>query len=122
VQFANDILLLSSDCEVVGIDEAQFFDDSIVDVANKMADAGKRVIIAGLDMDYSGKPFYPFQNLMAIAEHITKMHAICMRCGALASYSYRTNISEEKVVLGETDLYEARCRKCFNEGMKKRRE
>lgn len=120
VDFANDILLLSSDCEVVGIDEAQFFDEDIVAVANTLANNGKRVIIAGLDMYYSGKPFFPMQDLMAIAEDITKMHAICMKCGGLASYSYRTDVSEEKVVLGERDLYEARCRRCFNEGMKKR--
>ena len=85
VQFANDILLLSSDCEVVGIDEAQFFDENILEVSNSLANAGRRVIIAGLDMDYTGQPFSPMENLMAIAEHVTKMRAICMKCGALAS-------------------------------------
>jgi len=122
VEFAEDIVMFSSDCEVVGIDEAQFFDKSIVKVSNILANAGKRVIIAGLDMDYTGKPFYPMQDLMAVAEFVTKMHAVCMKCGALASYSYRTDVSREKVVLGEKDLYEARCRRCFKEGMKDRSE
>lgn len=122
VQFASDIFLLSGNCDVVGIDEAQFFDPEIVNVSQKLANMGKRVIIAGLDMDYLGKPFAPMNNLMAIAEFVTKMHAICMRCGALASFSFRLDRSDEHVMLGEKDLYEARCRKCFIEGMKERKK
>lgn len=116
VQFANDIMLLSGNCDVVGIDEAQFFDESLVDVTEKLAASGKRVIIAGLDMDFEGKPFGPIPNLMARAEYITKVHAICMKCGALASYSYRLTDDKQKVMLGEHSSYEARCRKCFIEG------
>ncbi|AWW30653.1 thymidine kinase [Echinicola strongylocentroti] len=113
VQFADDILLLAGDCDVVGIDEVQFFDEQIVRVANQLAIAGKRVIIAGLDMDFEGRPFDPMPQLLAAAEYVTKVHAICMKCGDLASYSYRLTPAKEKVVLGEKDSYEARCRKCF---------
>ncbi|GGF34094.1 thymidine kinase [Echinicola rosea] len=115
VQFADDIILLAGDCDVVGIDEAQFFDQQIVTVANKLATAGKRVIMAGLDMDFEGRPFDPMPQLLASAEYVTKVHAICMKCGDLASYSYRLTPAKEKVVLGEKDSYEARCRKCFYE-------
>ncbi|MDN5203335.1 thymidine kinase [Fulvivirgaceae bacterium BMA10] len=118
VSFANDILLLASECEIVGIDEAQFFDDQLVEVCVKLADSGKRVIVAGLDMDFSGKPFEPVPSLMAVAAFITKVHAICMRCGDVASYSYRLNKSQEKVLVGEQEEYEARCRRCFIQGMK----
>lgn len=121
VQFASDILLLSGSCDVVAIDEAQFFDPEIVHVTKKLADMGKRVIVAGLDMDYMGKPFAPMNNLISIAEFVTKMHAICMRCGALASFSFRLDHSNDHVMIGEKDLYEARCRKCFREGMKARK-
>jgi thymidine kinase len=103
---------------VVGLDEAQFFDEGIVDVCDQLANTGKRVIIAGLDMDYMGKPFGCMPQLMAIAEYVTKVHAICMVCGEVASHSYRLSPSSERVLLGETDLYEARCRRCFNLGEK----
>jgi thymidine kinase len=116
VQFADDIILLAGNCEVVGIDEVQFFDDRIVNVANVLANSGKRVILAGLDMDFEGNPFDPMPQLLAIAEYVTKVHAICMKCGDLASYSYRLVEVKDKVVLGEKESYEARCRKCFFEG------
>lgn len=115
VNFAEDILLLSGDCDVVGIDEVQFFDDQIVVVAQKLANQGKRVIMAGLDMDFEGKPFEPMPRLMAIAEFVDKVHAICMKCGDLAAFSFRLSDSKQKVILGEKESYEARCRKCFNE-------
>jgi thymidine kinase len=117
VQFASDILLLAGDCDVIGIDESQFFDDSLPEVCNRLADQGKRVIVAGLDMDFEARPFGPMPLIMAAAEFVTKVHAICMKCGAIASYSYRLNANTEKVMLGEKSTYEARCRKCFNEGM-----
>lgn len=113
---ASEIIALSGDAEVVGLDEAQFFDESIAAVCDELANSGKRVIIAGLDMDYLGKPFGCMPQLMAIAEYVTKVHAICMVCGEVASHSYRLSPSNEKVLLGETDLYEARCRRCFNLG------
>lgn len=116
VHSSEEILLMTSDCEVVGIDEAQFFDRGIVEVVNKLAENGKRVIIAGLDMDSRGMPFGPMPNLMSIAEYVTKVHAICMVCGDIANYSYRKVPSEEQVMLGESDSYEARCRKCFHAG------
>ena len=115
VGFAGDILLLSGTCDVVGIDEAQFFDEEIVRVVQLLANQGKRVILAGLDMDFEGKPFDPMPKLMAIAEYVTKVHAICMQCGDLAAFSYRLSGAKEKVMLGEKDSYEARCRKCFYE-------
>jgi thymidine kinase len=115
VSFAGDILLLSGTCDVVGIDEAQFFDEEIVRVVQLLANQGKRVILAGLDMDFEGKPFDPIPKLMAIAEYVTKVHAICMQCGDLAAFSYRLSAATEKVMLGEKDSYEARCRKCFHE-------
>jgi len=118
VHFANDIILLSGNCDVVGIDEVQFFDQQIVHVANVLARAGKRVILAGLDMDFEGQPFEPMPQLMAIAEYVTKVHAICMKCGELASYSFRLSDSKEKVMLGEKESYEARCRRCFYEDKK----
>jgi len=114
VDTAANILLLAYDVDVVGIDEAQFFDDGLVDVCNKLANQGIRVIVAGLDMDYLGIPFGPIPDLMAIAEHITKVHAICMRCGSLASYSFRKTHDENRVLLGEKDAYEPLCRECFN--------
>lgn len=115
VNFAEDILLLSGDCDVVGIDEVQFFDDQIVIVAQKLANQGKRVIMAGLDMDFEGNPFEPMPRLMAIAEYVDKVHAICMKCGDLAAFSFRLSDSKQKVMLGEKESYEARCRKCFYE-------
>lgn len=115
VNFADDILLLSGNCDVVGIDEVQFFDEQIVSVAQKLANQGKRVILAGLDMDFEGNPFEPMPKLMAVAEYVTKIHAICMKCGDLAAFSFRLADSKQKVMLGEKDSYEARCRKCFYE-------
>ena len=122
VNFASDILLLAGDCDVVGIDEAQFFDSSIVDVCNALANQGKRVIVAGLDMDFEGKPFGPMPNLLAIAEFVTKVHAICAQTGELASFSFRLAPQESQVLLGEKTEYEARSRKAFNEGMQKRKK
>ena len=115
VQSASQILMYSHDYDVVGIDEAQFFDDEIVAVCNKLADAGTRVIVAGLDMDYTGKPFGPMPALLASAEYVDKVHAICISCGGLAQYSHRTIDQEGLVVLGETDNYEPLCRHCFLE-------
>ncbi len=119
VQFANDILLLASDCDLIGIDEAQFFDPEIVDVSVRLANMGKRVIVAVLDMDYLARPFAPMNDLMAVAEFVTKTHAICVCCGAIASYTYRKYDSDVRVVLGEKDSYEARCRRCYYKGMEK---
>ncbi len=119
VETASNILFYSKDFEVVGIDEAQFFDDELSAVCNKLADEGKRVIVAGLDMDFSGKPFGPIPSLMATAEYVTKVHAICMKCGNLAQYSHRTVKDDKLVVLGEKDSYEPLCRKCFNEARRK---
>ncbi len=117
VETASSILLLTSDVEVVGIDEAQFFDEALVDVCNKLADSGVRVIVAGLDMDFKGIPFGPMPGLLAIAEEVTKVRAICMRCGSLASYSFRLADSDKKVLLGEKDNYEPLCRECFVEAV-----
>jgi thymidine kinase len=119
VQFSQDILLLAGNSEVVGIDEAQFFDDHLIEVVNKLADQGKRVIVAGLDMDYKGKPFGPMPALMAVAEFVTKVHPICIKCGALAVYSHRLTKEEARVVIGEKKTYEPLCRKCYNESDKK---
>ncbi len=118
----QEIFLWTSDCEVVGIDEAQFFDDSLVEVCVTLANSGKRVIAAGLDMDFQGNPFGSMPALMAVAEFVTKVHAICAVCGSVASYSFRLNASQEKVLLGETESYEARCRRCFNEGMREQNQ
>lgn len=115
VQYATEILLLSGNCDVVGIDEAQFFDYDLIDVCTKLSNAGKRVIVAGLDMDFEGKPFGPMPNLLAMAEFVTKVHAICMKCGNVATYSYRLTSQKDKVVFGESEKYEARCRNCFFE-------
>ena len=104
---------VAEDTQVVGIDEAQFFDMEIVAAVNKLAENGKRVIVAGLDQDYTGKPFEPMPQLLSIAEFITKTHAICVKCGATANYSQRTVESEARVEVGASDKYEARCRKCF---------
>jgi thymidine kinase len=113
VNSAHEILILSADSQVIGIDEAQFFDEGLVEVCTKLADSGKRVIVAGLDMDFQGKPFGPIPQLLAIAEYVTKVHAICVICGELASYSYRKTKNNAQVMLGETESYEARCRKCM---------
>jgi thymidine kinase len=114
VDNASAILLLAGDVKVVGIDEAQFFDNTIIDVCNKLADSGIRIVIAGLDMDFTGKPFGPMPGLLAIAEYVTKVHAICMRCGNLAQFSFRKSDEEQVVVLGEKDKYEPLCRSCYN--------
>ena len=119
VDNASAILLLAGDCNVVGIDEAQFFDNSIVEVCNALADDGIRIVIAGLDMDFSGKPFGPMPALLAIAEFVTKVHAICMRCGNLAQYSFRKSEDDKVVLLGEKNLYEPLCRNCYNAALNK---
>jgi thymidine kinase len=113
VENASSILLLASGVEVVGIDEAQFFDGSLVEVCTRLADAGTRVIVAGLDMDFAGNPFGPMPALMAVAEYISKVHAICVRCGNLANYSYRKVKDDKIVMLGEKDIYEPICRSCY---------
>jgi thymidine kinase len=119
VDNASAILLLASDVNVVGIDEAQFFDASIVEVCNTLADNGIRIVVAGLDMDFMGKPFGPMPALLAIAEYVTKVHAICMQCGNLAQYSFRKSDEEQVVVLGEKDKYEPLCRTCYNKAIGK---
>ena len=119
VQNASQILFYAEEFEVVGIDEAQFFGNELVDVCDELAKKGKRVVVAGLDMDYLGKPFGPIPLLMATAEYVTKVHAICMRCGNLASYSHRTIKNDKLVVLGETESYEPLCRKCFATALEK---
>lgn len=114
IRTAREVMAtVEPDTEVVGIDEGQFFDEELVNVANELARRGVRVIIAGLDQDYTGKPFEPMPQLLAIAEYITKTHAICMKCGQPANYSQRTFESEERVAVGASDKYEARCRNCF---------
>jgi thymidine kinase len=110
---SQTILLLAGDVDVVGIDEAQFFDDQLPDVCDQLALKGIRVIIAGLDMDYTGKPFGQMPNLLAKADFITKLHAICVQCGHIANYSYRKTPGGSQVLLGEKDLYEPRCRSCY---------
>lgn len=115
VPLSANILLLASDVRVVGIDEAQFFDMGLIDVCNQLAESGVRVIVAGLDMDYLGKPFGPMPGLLAIAEYVTKVHAICMRCGNLANHSHRMTNESSLVLLGETNNYEPLCRDCFAE-------
>ncbi len=122
VQFASDIILLAGDSDVVGIDEAQFFDEDIVDVCRKLANSGKRVIVAGLDMDAKGEPFGPMPFILAIAEFVTKLHAICTVSGSLASFSYKLTDSDKTVELGEKDIYEARNRKYFYEGQKEKKK
>ena len=102
--------------EVVGIDEGQFFDEELVSVCGRMANLGKRVIVAGLDMDFRGEPFGPMPELLAVAEEVEKVHAICARCGAPASYTQRLSQAQEQVVVGAADIYEARCRRCFDPG------
>jgi thymidine kinase len=114
VPSSGAILLMTGDVDVVGIDEAQFFDGYLVEVCTQLAGRGIRVIVAGLDMDYTGKPFGPMPELMAIAEYVTKVHAICMRCGDLAHHSHRLSANDNLVLLGEKDVYEPLCRHCFN--------
>ena len=113
IKSPSKILEVAEKFDVIGIDEAQFFDDSIVEVCNKLANSGKRVIVAGLDMDYKGNPFGPMPNLLAIAEYVTKVHAICTRSGKMASYTHRIAKSDELILLGDTRKYEALSRKEF---------
>lgn len=116
VPASANIILLANGVDVIGIDEAQFFDDGLVTVCNQLANSGIRVIVAGLDTDYLGKPFGPVPALLAIAEHVTKVHAICMRCGNIANHSYRISEDAGLVVLGERNNYEPLCRDCFYGG------
>jgi len=113
VETSSSILLLGTQTQVVGIDEAQFFDDHLPEVCNILANKGIRVIVAGLDMDFKGRPFGPIPNLIAIAEHVTKVHAVCVCCGAPANYSFRTSSVEGRVLIGEKESYEPRCRNCY---------
>ncbi len=110
------ILLMANDVDVVGIDEAQFFGEEIVNVCQTLAMQGIRVIVAGLDMDYKGKPFGSMPQLLAVADYITKLHAICVKCGNIASISYRKTMQDGQLLLGEKDTYEPRCRKCYQKG------
>ncbi len=119
VDAASNILLLVSNVDVVGIDEAQFFDEALLDVCNSLANNGVRVIVAGLDMDFMGNPFGPMPAILAAAEYVTKVHAICMHCGNLAHYSYRKVESNKLVLLGETSEYEPLCRDCYNKVINK---
>lgn len=114
IENSQTILLLANEVDVVGIDEAQFFDDQLPDVCDQLALRGIRVIIAGLDMDYLGKPFGQMPFLLAKADYITKLHAICVKCGNIANYSYRKSAQQNQVLLGEKDLYEPRCRYCYH--------
>ena len=114
VDHSSAILLYGSNSEVVGIDEAQFFDDELPSVCTKLANKGIRVIVAGLDMDFSGKPFGPIPELMAIAEEVTKVQAVCVKCGGPALYSYRLVENNDRFLLGEKESYEPRCRGCYH--------
>ena len=113
VESSGNIMLLTGDVDVIGIDEAQFFDTGLIEVVVTLANMGIRVIIAGLDMDFKGKPFGPIPGLMAVADHITKVHAICMRCGDVAQFSHRLSDTDKLVLLGEKNEYEPLCRSCF---------
>lgn len=118
VDTASSILLMTGNVDVIGIDEAQFFDAALVEVCNKLANMGIRVIVAGLDMDFKGQPFGPMPQLMAVSEFVTKVHAICMRCGSLANFSHRLSHEEKLVILGEKNEYEPLCRECYIESIK----
>lgn len=118
VSTAGNILLLANDVDVVGIDEAQFFDMGLIEVCNSLANKGIRVVVAGLDMDFLGRPFGPIPGLIATAEYVTKVHAICVRCGNLAHHTHRKLKADKLVLLGEKDLYEPLCRKCYNVALK----
>ena len=122
IDSSASILLLSSDIEVVGIDEAQFFDEGLVDVCNELARRGVRVIVAGLDMDFRGVPFGPMPALLAIADEVTKVHAICVRCGSLAYVSHRTVDNDKRVLLGEKMEYEPLCRVCYEKALEEHKE
>lgn len=114
VPSSGNILILANDADVIGVDEAQFFDNELVNVCTNLANQGIRVVVAGLDMDFKGNPFGPVPALMAVAEYVTKVHAICMRCGSLANHSHRLGKNEALVELGETGHYQPLCRQCFN--------
>ncbi len=114
VDNASAILLLANEVDVIGVDEAQFFDNAIVEVCNELANRGIRVVVAGLDMDYAGVPFGPMPGLMSVAEYVTKVHAICVECGNLANHSFRLANEKSVVLLGEKDIYKPLCRNCFN--------
>ena len=116
IHLPSEILDVAANIDVIGIDEAQFFDHTLKNVCEELALRGHRVIVAGLDMDFRGQPFGPMPDLLAVAEYVTKLHAICNHCGNLATHTYRLTSDAETVVLGEKDIYEARCRHCFNEG------
>jgi len=116
IEHSGAILSMADKVDIVAIDEAQFFDAQLPDTCEQLALRGIRVIVAGLDMDYSGKPFGPMPDMLARADYITKLHAICMKCGNIANYSYRKTVHDAQVLLGEKDLYEARCRDCFYKG------
>ena len=118
IDSSASILLFASEVDVVGIDEAQFFDDGLVDVCNQLADNGVRVIVAGLDMDFRGRPFGPMPALCAIADEVSKVHAICVKCGELATFSHRTVKNEKRVLLGETAEYEPLCRECYRRALR----
>ena len=122
IESSASILLLSSDIDVVGIDEAQFFDAGLPDVCNELANRGIRVIIAGLDMDYKGIPFGPMPALCAIADDVTKVHAICVKCGSLAYVSHRTVAGDRRILLGETQEYEPLCRRCYQTALLEEKE
>lgn len=115
VENSANILLLAGEVDVIGIDEAQFFDKGLINVVTQLANMGIRVIVAGLDMDFKGEPFGPIPGLMAVADYITKVHAICVRCGSIAQFSHRLSEKEQVVLLGETDIYEPLCRSCYNQ-------
>ena len=117
IESSGSLLLLASDIDVVGIDEAQFFDNGLVEVCNELANRGVRVIVAGLDMDFKGIPFGPIPALCAIADEVTKVHAICVRCGALAYVSHRLISNDRRVLLGEKDEYEPLCRECYQKAI-----
>ena len=117
IDTSASILLFSSDKDVIGIDEAQFFDEGLINVCNQLADSGVRVIVAGLDMDFRGIPFGPMPGLCAIADEVSKVHAICVKCGQLASFSHRTVKNDKQVLLGETEEYEPLCRECYQQAI-----
>ncbi len=114
IHHSSQILILGDQVDVLGIDEAQFFDDGLIDVCNKLANRGTRVILAGLDMDFQGKPFGPIPQLLACAEFVTKVHAICMDCGEIAHFSKRISPIQDQILLGEQDNYRPLCRRCYN--------
>lgn len=122
IDSSGNILLLASDIDVVGIDEAQFLDDGLMDICNQLANNGVRVIVAGLDMDYKGVPFGPIPALCAVADEVTKVHAICVKCGALAYVSHRLIADDHRVMLGEQQEYEPLCRECYQKALKEEKK